>query len=100
MISSSAATIIPSPPQQQQQQQSNNNNTTTTNNANAEYASLMNSGKTIDQLIERDSKYPDLSELLRGKKKNACLKCLYILYIKTYDLIFFLMQMIVFVFYE
>ena len=71
MISSSAAiaTITPSPPQQQRQQ-SNNNNTTTTNNATAEYASLMNSGKTIDQLIERDSKYPDLSELLRGKKNT------------------------------
>ncbi|KAI8144562.1 Non-repetitive/WGA-negative nucleoporin C-terminal-domain-containing protein [Fennellomyces sp. T-0311] len=37
-----------------------------TTDASADYASLMNSGKTIEQLIERDSKYPDLADLLRG----------------------------------
>ncbi|KAI9246692.1 Non-repetitive/WGA-negative nucleoporin C-terminal-domain-containing protein [Phascolomyces articulosus] len=35
-------------------------------NASTEHDSSMNSGKKIDQIIERDCKYPDLGELLRG----------------------------------
>ena len=42
-----------------------------TTNDSVDYASLMDSGKTVEQLIERDSKYPDLSELLRGKDNQT-----------------------------
>lgn len=32
-----------------------------------QHASLTNAGATIEQLIKRDSQYPDLADLLRGK---------------------------------
>ncbi|KAI9496976.1 Non-repetitive/WGA-negative nucleoporin C-terminal-domain-containing protein [Zychaea mexicana] len=52
----------------------NDSTTATPPNASAKHASLMTSSKAIDQLIERDSKYPDLAELLRGPTSESYAK--------------------------